>query len=151
MSDLGKMGIVGTKLFWQLFTNSIRCKGVGTERIEKNIENFKLFMYWARKSGHKLLIRKMFFDRPKITPFKLLEYMIEDPYMRNRQGRFRHTVIPEEWGFEPTDISWYLIFFTAIPKIEIVDGAIPKKLIEEYYDLDSDWKKFFKKAKNNLL
>ena len=145
MRDLEKMGIVGTKLFWELFTTSIKCRGVDTERIIKNIEYFKLFIYWARSSGHKYAIRRMFFEIPNKTPFKFLEYMIQDPYTKFRQARFRNTEIPKEWGFDTTDVSWYLIFYSGIARTTV------SETVERYLALDCEWKKFFKKVKFNLL
>ena len=152
MSDLGKMGTEGTKLFWKLFTTSIYCRGMGESAIENHVINYKLFMYWARLHGKKLLVQRMFFT-PKMTPYRLIEEMI---YIANQLSRYNREV----WGeTNAVDAAWKEVFRTRLcymqgmldPYKKEEKFETPVLMYQRLVDIETDWKIFFEKAKSNLL
>ena len=152
MKDSEKMGIVGTKLFWQLFTTSIHCRGVAESTLENHIQNYKLFMYWARIHNKKFMIRRMFFPA-HMTPFIFLEEMLKDS---KRLARYAREARGEE---NVIDFTWKDIFHS---KLCYVQGLLdpcnkedkfnsPADVCQRIIDIEMDWKAFFEKAKYNLL
>lgn len=152
MNDTEKMGIVGTKLFWKLFTTSIHCRGVSDKKIQNHIMNFKLFMYWARKHNRKLQIKRMFFQ-PPMTPYTLIEKML---VTGNQWARYARQVAYED---NEVDYVWKEIFRT---KFCYVSGMLnpndkndkfntPSEVAKKLLDIEYDWKLFFEKAKIDLI
>ena len=152
MSDLGKMGTEGTKLFWQLFTTSIKCRGMSESTIQRHIMNYKLFMYWARMHNKKFMIRRMFFPA-HMTPFMFLEEMLKDS---KRLARYAGEVRGEE---NAIDFTWKDIFRSRLcyvqglldPKNKEDTFNSPADVCQRIIDIETDWKAFFEKAKYNLL
>ena len=152
MNDSEKMGTEGTKLFWQLFTTSIKCRGMSESTIQRHIMNYKLFMYWARLHGKKLLIQRMFFV-PQMTPYKLIEEMLG---VTSRLARYGREVHGEE---NSVDFAWKEIFRTRLCYIQgLLDPNnkedkfnSPADVCQRIIDIETDWKVFFEKAKYNLL
>lgn len=132
MNDTEKMGIVGTKLFWQLFT-SVTFRGYSDVKLKNHVRIFKLFMYWARLSNRKMLIRKMFFDLTLNSPFRFLELFISKanrPYFHYRT---------------PKD-AWMDVFRFNLCAISIaIKGANSDEIYGKLLVIEDDWRNFLEK------
>ena len=133
MNDTEKMGIVGTKLFWQLFTRSTFCKGHSDIKLKEHVKLFKLFMYWARLTNRKMLIRNMFFDLTGYSPFHFLELLIDKisrPY-------FKYATPKDAW----MDIFRFNLCPLSIGIGGVTRGEIYGKLLV----IEHDWRTFLEK------
>lgn len=137
MNDTEKMGIVGTKLFWQLFT-SVTFRGYSDVKLKNHVRIFKLFMYWARLSNRKMLIRKMFFDITLNSPFRFLELFISKvnrPYFHYRT---------------PKD-AWMDVFRLNLCAISIViKGANSVEIYNKLLVIENDWRNFLEKNSDKI-
>ena len=132
MNDTKKMGIVGTKLFWQLFT-SVTFRGYNDKILKEHIMLFKLFMYWARLSNRKLLIRRMFFDLTKNSPNKFLELLI----IKARRPCFTYGA--------PKD-AWMDVFRFNLCRIStVIKGASLVEIYNKFLAIEKDWRNFLEK------
>ena len=132
MNDTEKMGIVGTKLFWQLFT-SVTFRGYNDKILKEHIMLFKLFMYWARLSNRKLLIRRMFFDLTKNSPNRFLERLI----IKVKSPCFTYA--------SPYD-AWMDIFrFNLCAISPVIGGADASETYGKLLVIEDDWRNFLYK------
>ena len=132
MNDTEKMGIVGTKLFWQLFT-SVTFRGYSDVKLKNHVRIFKLFMYWARLSNRKLLIRKMFFDLTSNSPFRFLELFI------SRVNRpYYHYRTPKD--------AWMDVFRFNLCAIGAALGGVnANDTYARFVRVEKDWRNFLEK------
>ena len=133
MNDTEKMGIGGTKLFWELFCHSIHCKGMNDKKLVEHIMMYKLFMYWARRTNRKLLIRKMFFEIPNRSPFRFIEYIItrtQNPWM----------------NYKSVYEVWSDVFHMNVCTIgNSIKGDSAKEIYDKFLEIEYDWKLFLAK------
>ena len=132
MNDTEKMGIVGTKLFWQLFT-SVTFRGYSDVKLKNHVRIFKLFMYWARLSNRKMLIRKMFFDLTSYSPYRFLELFI------SRTNRpYHHYQTPKD--------AWMDVFRFQLCAIEpALGGVCASDTYNRFLMVEEDWRNFLEK------
>ena len=132
MNDTEKMGIVGTKLFWQLFT-SVTFRGYSDVKLKNHVRIFKLFMYWARLSNRKMLIRKMFFDLTSNSPYRFLELFIS---IVNRP--YYHYQTPKD--------AWMDVFRFKLCAMEpALGGVCVSDTYNRFLRVEKDWRNFLEK------
>lgn len=132
MNDTEKMGIVGTKLFWQLFT-SVTFRGYSDVKLKNHVRIFKLFMYWARLSNRKMLIRKMFFDLTLNSPYRFLELFIS-----RANSPYNHYRTPKD--------AWMDVFRFNLCAISIaIKGANSAEIYGKFLVIEDDWRNFLEK------
>ncbi len=142
MNDTEKMGIVGTRLFWKLFTSPC-CRGYDDRKLRGHIRLFKLFMYWARLTNRKVLIKKMFFDFTGYSPFTFLELFITKTNKHHNE--------PFSYNYETPKDAWMDVFRLRLCAISLaIGGNSTVGIYNKFIEIERDWRIFLEKNEDKL-